>query len=183
MARYFVQFKPNSSLANKLMVFTGMTEAQVRNEVTREYGDSVVRIFDETTVAQILPNIYCCKEQWVEFGTECTYTKRDCDGNSVSEFKYPVSKNTKPYKQHSVDLQSMFNWFKTAKPTPTDKDKENIKNILKQITQETDWFEDTSKQFEIIFNLLGLNYFNKVDTNKEYTKFNQEKWGKLNETK
>lgn len=122
MARYFVQFKPNSSLANKLMVFTGMTEAQVRNEVTREYGDSVVRIFDEATVAQILPNIYCCKEQWVEFGAECVYTKRDCDGNSVAEFKYPVSKNTKPYKQHTVDLQSMFDWFKTAKPMPTQKD-------------------------------------------------------------
>lgn len=121
MARYFVQFKPNSTLSNKLMVFTGLTEEEVRNEVNREYGAAVMRIFSEPQAAQIIPSIYSCQNQWIPFGTDCTYYKRDCNGKTVGEIQYPVSKHTEPYKEYSVSLKSIFDWFKTAKPMPVDK--------------------------------------------------------------
>lgn len=119
MARYFVQFRPNSTLADKLMVFTGMTEQQVRNEVNREYGKAVQRIFSEPDAAQIIPNIYGCKEQWVAFGSHCVYTEQDCNGKSMGIMEYPKSKNVKPYKDHEVSVKDITEWFKTAKPYPT----------------------------------------------------------------
>lgn len=122
MARYFVEFKPNSSLASKLMVFTGMTEQQVRNEVNREYGKAVQRIYSEQDIAQILPNVYNCKEHWVTFGSHCVYTEQDCNGNSTGTIEYPKSKNVKPYKEHEVSLKDITEWFKTAKPNPTQTD-------------------------------------------------------------
>lgn len=128
MARYFVQFRSNSTLANNLMVFTGMTEQQVRNEVNREYGKAVQRIFSEPDAAQIIPNIYGCKEQWVAFGSHCVYTEQDYYGNSTGIMEYPRSKNVKPYKEHEVHLgkETLFddcqNWFQVCKPSPTESD-------------------------------------------------------------
>lgn len=127
MARYFVEFKPNSSLASKLMVFTGMTEQQVRNEVNREYGKAVQRIYSEQDIAQILPNVFNCKDHWVPFGSHCVYTEQDCDGNSTGTIEYPKSKNVKPYKEHEVSLKDITEWFKTAVP------KVEPKNIATQL--------------------------------------------------
>lgn len=120
--RYFVQFRPNTSLKDKLMVFSGMTEQQVRNEMNREYPDAVMRIFTEPEVAQILPNVYGCKEQWVHFGNLCEVTKIDCNGKSIGKRMLPVSTNTEPYEEHAVSLKSITDWFNTAKPNPVEKD-------------------------------------------------------------
>lgn len=122
MARYFITFKPNSSLAYKVMVMNGLTKQTVHDLINREYGKAVSMIFDEPTFANVMPATYSCTDQWIPYGTECVFTERNCDGKSTAEFLYPVSKHTEPYKAHSVSVADITKWFKTAKPHPTNSD-------------------------------------------------------------
>lgn len=122
MARYFITFKPNSSLHNKVMVTTNLTRQTVHDLAHYEYGKAVDTIYDEPTFANVLPALYDCKNQWVGYGAECVYTERNCDGKSISEITYPVSTNTKPYQEHQVSVVDITKWFKTAKPYPTQSD-------------------------------------------------------------
>lgn len=122
MARYFITFKPNSSLAGKVMVITGLTKQTVNDLINREYSKAVEMIYDEQTFASVMPAVYSCTDQWVAYGTECVFTERNCDGKSTAEFLYPVSKHTEPYQAHSVSVADITKWFKTAKPYPTTSD-------------------------------------------------------------
>lgn len=119
MARYFVTFKPNTSLRTKVMVVEGLTRNDVQHLLIKEYGKSVDTIYDESVFNAVLKTKFPLTEHWVAFGTECVYTEIDCNGESTKEIKYPVSFHTTPYKPHSVSVADITLWFKTAKPYPT----------------------------------------------------------------
>lgn len=119
MARYFITFKPNTSLHKHVMMVHGITKNDVHHLVTKEYAKAVDSIYDEPTFNTILKAKFQSTNQLVEFGTECIFTEIDCNGVSTNEIKYPVSLHTLPYKPHMVSVADITLWFKTAKPYPT----------------------------------------------------------------
>lgn len=111
MARLFVTFKPSSSFKDKVMVFTGFTYNQVQDTMCNYYGKAWAKIYNEPEMAQLLPTLYYCTDNRVNFGDTCTYTD-DCSEQTY----YPEQ------KAEVVNVNSITNWFKQAKPKPTEKD-------------------------------------------------------------
>lgn len=175
--RYFVTFKETSTLANKLMVFTGLTRNQVQDNMIKSYGESWFKIYTEQEAAQLLPALYCKKDHWVSYGHECKYRPKTCDGLG-SEKVYPC----KYEPEHSVSLKSISDWFKTAKPSPKHTDLEEIKQTITTLISSPNFTDDTTLHLKLIFNLVGLSYLSKFNLDEELTKFNQQKWRNLNET-
>lgn len=93
--RYFVSFKPNTTLSNKLMVFTDVHRTDVQSAVQAMYPDMWHRIYTEQEAASLLSSIYR-NAQWIPYGTVCKFT------NEV----------------HQVSLKPITEWFKIAKPEP-----------------------------------------------------------------
>lgn len=98
--RYFVTFRANTSAHNKVMVFTDMQRTIVQDTMQQFYHDLWHKIYTEQEASQIIPQIYCQKELWIPFGSEVKLTE----------------------ELHKVSLQSITDWFKTAKPNPKPKD-------------------------------------------------------------
>lgn len=98
--RLFVSFKKGTNLSTKLMVFQDLTRNQVQDLLNQGYSEYWHKIYTEQEASVLLYMIYNNTDNWVKYGTEC-------------------------YKEHTnleVSVQSITDWFKTAKPNPTNKD-------------------------------------------------------------
>lgn len=136
--RHFVSFHQSSTLANKLMVFTDLQRHQVQDAMVQFYGKAWHKIYSEQEASQTLHHLYCKKENWVRLGEPCEYNLTDCNGTKV--LKYP----TQYEPEHKVSLESITSWFKTAKPTISDKNK---------ATQLAAHLEEVNELFEVLKDL------------------------------
>ena len=132
--RFFVSFQQTSTLANKFMVFTDMQRHQVQDTMVQYYGKSWHKIYSEQELAQVIKHVGSCKENWVTFGTPCTFND---NGNVIT---YPI----KYEPEHKVSLESITSWFKIAKPAITEKNKS---------TQLAAHFEEVNELFEVLKDL------------------------------
>lgn len=69
--RYFALFKKTTSLADKIMPFTGMTRQQVWDYMAHNYSNCVRTVVSEQELSRILPNSKLVKNYLVPQGTEC----------------------------------------------------------------------------------------------------------------
>lgn len=115
--RHFVSFKQQSTLVNKLMVFTDMQRHQVQDTMVQFYGKAWYKIYSEQEAAQVINHLYERKGNWVQFGEPCQYRDYNCTEGKI--YNYP----TKFEPEHKVSLESITSWFKTAKPTLSEKSK------------------------------------------------------------
>lgn len=97
--RYFVTFKPTTSAHNKLMVFTNIQRNDIQDILQQKYHDLWHKIYTEQEASTIVPQLYCQENLWIPFGSEVKLLE----------------------DLHKVSLQSITDWFKTAKPNPVPK--------------------------------------------------------------
>lgn len=119
--RLFVSFKEGTNLSTKLMVFQDLTRNQVQDLLNQGYSKYWHKIYTEQEASVLLYMIYNNTDNWVKFGEKC-------------------------YKEHTnleVSLQSITDWFKTAKPNPTNKD---------LATQTAAHFEEVAELLEVYSN-------------------------------
>lgn len=110
--RFFVTFRENTSLVNKVMVFNDMQRRQVWEYMVKFYRDAFHTILTEPEMAQQLRQLYNCKNHWVKQGAICTVIEKD------SIKRYPLYLDN-----HSVSLEPITKWFDKALPKPEQKDK------------------------------------------------------------
>lgn len=93
--RWFITFKRDTSHYGKCLVLTNMSQQQAWDVANKHYGCKIIdTIWSEQEFANILPQIYCCKDHWIVFGEDVSLV------------------NT------TVSLEPITKWFKTAKPEP-----------------------------------------------------------------
>lgn len=122
----------------------------------------VGKLLTEPELARLLPQVYRENNNWVTFGTKCLGTN-PC--GTITE--YP----TKFIPEHYVTLDSISEWFKKAKPEPTNKDLstqlgahfEEVAELIKAL--ETSVSEETKqvllKAHESIIELSNNLYLSK----------------------
>lgn len=117
--RYFVTFRKEASLHDKVMVFNNLTRVQVNELMAHYYMLAYRNIHDEPEFAAIHRELYEQRSSWVAFGTPCkvfnTNLKSNAPSNTIAAQYFFDS------KEHDV-AGSILDWFKTAKPTPVTKD-------------------------------------------------------------
>ena len=69
--RFYVQFRENSSLHDKLMVFDHKSRNIVFETVTKQYGEFVHRILNQKEACELIPDIIEDESNFVEFGEPC----------------------------------------------------------------------------------------------------------------
>lgn len=117
--RYFIKFRNNTTLHNKVMVFTDLTRQEVWDTAMQMYPLAVDKILSEQELARLLPNIYEQTHLWVQPTTQVIVYKTSANGNITTEIEavYPLNFDT------AVSVEPITRWFKVAKPEPKDKDK------------------------------------------------------------
>lgn len=116
--RLFVSFKKGTNLAAKLMVFQNLTRNQVQDLLNQSYSEYWHKIYTEQEASVLLYMFYSNTNNWVKYGEECF----------------------KVYADTEVSVQPITDWFKTAKPNPTDKD---------LATQTAAHFEEVAELIEV----------------------------------
>lgn len=124
MTRNFITFRRNTDHHDKVMVFHNLTRQEAWDLAMQTYPLAIDKIFSESELARMLPNAYKQHHLWVEFETEVTVYKTDIvTGEKTNKIEaiYPISSHIK--QMHAVTLKPITDWFITAKPEPTEKDK------------------------------------------------------------
>lgn len=204
MARYFASFKANTSLHNQVMVFNELTRNQVWDMLMQHYQLAVHKIYTEQEMAQLLPQHYQDCNNWVQFGTECILYKEDEYGAVTSEVLTVYQSN--PYK---VSVKSITDWFKLAKPNPTERDSqtqvganlEEISEYIKSLglNELSEAVLEKAKAFyqgqleipsetklerldaicDVIVTMTGNAYFEKMDLDGALTEVNSSNYSKF----
>lgn len=135
--RYFVKFRNNTSLHNKVMVFNDLTRQEVWDTVMQMYPLAVDKILSEQELARLLPNIYEQSHLWVQLFTKVTVYKLDCNNRVTSDIEivYPLEPNNT-----DVSVDSITEWFRVAKPEPKEKDKSTQLGVV---------FEEVAELLEV----------------------------------
>lgn len=115
--RFFVLFRENTSLRNKVMVFTNVQRRHVWEYMVRNYKECFHTILTEPEMAQQFPLLHSCTNNWIEQGTECI------EHTPSGTIKYPLDLTDFNEVPHKVSLAPITNWFKAALPEPTEKDR------------------------------------------------------------
>ena len=97
--RYFVTFKKNTNLYGKLMPFTKLLKQEIQDRLIQEYGQMWDKIYTEPEAKRVLQETLLQENNWIQFGTKCIEEAED----------------------HKVSVSDITLWFKTAKPTPTER--------------------------------------------------------------
>nr|QTZ82717.1 MAG: nucleoside triphosphate pyrophosphohydrolase-like protein [Enquatrovirus sp.] len=115
--RFFVLFRANTSLHNKVMVFTNIQRRHVWEYMVSNYKECFHTILTEPEMANQFPLLYSHTDNWIKQGTECIeYTP-------TGTISYPLKLTDYVEIPHKVSLASITDWFKAALPEPTEKDR------------------------------------------------------------
>ena len=115
--RFFVLFRENTSLRNKVMVFTNVQRRHVWEYMVRNYKECFHTILTEPEMAHQFPLLHSCTDNWVKQGTECI------EHTPSGTIRYPLDLTDYLDVPHKVSLSAITDWFKAALPEPTEKDR------------------------------------------------------------
>lgn len=158
--RYFVTFKKNTNLYGKVMVFTNMLRNEIQDRLVQHYDQLWDKIYTEPELSRVMPETIQ-KGEFIYFGAE----------------DYILN------QEHKVSVSDITLWFKTAKPTPTERNLSTQLEELNFTLNSLDWFKDSNHIAKVIFDLVGLAYFQDIDLDKVLSQYNSKQWESLNETK
>ena len=115
--RFFVLFRENTTLRNKVMVFTNVQRRHVWEYMVRNYKECFHTILTEPEMAHQFPLLHSCTDNWVKQGTECI------EHTPSGTIRYPLDLTDYVDTPHKVSLSAITDWFKAALPEPTEKDR------------------------------------------------------------
>ena len=139
--RYFVSFKENTDMADKLMVFVDMTRNDIQDIMQQFYKNQWHKVLSEPEAFRLLKQLYNNKDNWIKFGDIVKTIEED----------------------HSVSLEPITNWFETAKPKSiVDLTGKQDKNLATQLGAH---FEEIAEMLAVY-----KNKSENIDLQNQFTK-------------
>ena len=183
--RFFVLFRENTSLRNKVMVFTNVQRRHVWEYMVRNYKECFHTILTEPEMAHQFPLLHSCTDNWVKQGTECIEhtpsgtIRYPLDLTDYVDVPHKVS--LKVYRQKALEIYGVnlgqehlfddcLNWFKICKPYPS---KEDLQTQTGAVLEEIGEFLISLGLDASVINTYAKEFYTKQKEIPEDTKVDQ----------